>query len=233
MLSLLKTTIKIKKKYKFVPGKPFNPNFDGNLIALYNGDVGLAPAAWQDTSGNGYDLTLFNSPTIVPNAINGHFAVQFNGVDEYGRRTITPILTQPISIYLVGKTITWANFSRFYTGGDNNDGIQLMNAGGANDNQMYSGSFSTSLNPVLANNTYGIITSIYNNAISEFRLNNNASSIVNTGALNNSGFTIASYFNGSLNHLNCEIAYIIIRSAADNTTIQNIFINFLKNRFAL
>lgn len=233
MLHLLKTTVKIKKKYKFVPGKPFNPNFDGNLLAWYDGDtLATDPAnTWSDCSANGYDLTLFNAPSIINNAINGHDALQFDGINQYGRRAGTPVRTQPITIYIVLKQTTW-------TIGDiiiNSDGTanQMLSQAVGSPQIWINAGATFGTNPNLALNTYGIITAVFNGANSELRTNNNASVNGNAGVNSITGLTLAAQRDGLSNYCNIEVAYLILRNAADNTSTQNIIINALKARFSL
>jgi len=162
--------------------------------------------------------------------LNGHTTVRFDGVNQYGVNAIIPI-PQPATYYAVFKQITWtANRSIF----DSNGGIQhyiQQNAISPNL-KCYAGALSLDLNPALALNTYGIVTCVFNGANSEFRNNNNASQIGNFGNNNLIGLALANFDNAG-NNGNCEWSYLIIRSAADNTSTQNLFINYLKNRFAL
>lgn len=232
MLPYLKNTIVQKKKNK-AKGKPFNPNFDGNLLAWYDGDtLATDPAnTWSDRSANNYDLTLFNAPTLVNNAINGHDALQFDGINQYGQRGITPVLNQPLSYYVVLKQITFTANNHFFACNPVNALKLLQGFGGSPQIDMNS-IVPLTMNPNLNLNTYGIITSIFNGANSEIRNNNNAAVVGNAGVANGLGFTLGSYFSPS-NYVNAEFAFLIIRQGADNTTTQNLFINYLKNRFAL
>lgn len=213
----------------------FNPlTYDaGNLVALYDGDtLNTDPAGtWGDRSANNFDLTLFNNPTIINNAINGHDALQFDGINQYADRNLTPILNQPISIYIVFKQIT-NNFNhRIYSSNPNT--VLLYNTGLPFALDMYAGNSAPTVNPAMLINTYDIITNVFNGINSETRTNNNAANVGNSGVVNGTGFTLAAFGGGGINYGNIEIAYIILRGVADNTATQNLFINYLKNRFAL
>lgn len=229
MIFKIKATVQVKKKKKST-GKPFNPNFDGNLLAWYDGDTLNADPAgtWGDRSINNFDLTLFNNPTIVPGAINGHDALRFDGVNQRGENLLIP-LTEPITIYIVFKHITFAVPDRIF-GGISANSIQFLQWNASPELDMFSGNFVAS-NPNLALNNYGIFTTVFNGANSENRNNNNAAVIGNDGGINAVGLYLGT--GNGLNYGNCEIAYVIVRNVADITATQNLFINYLKNRFAL
>lgn len=230
MLHLLKTTVKIKKKYKFVPGKPFNPNFDGNLLAWYDGDtLATDPAnTWSDRSGNGYNLTLFNAPTIVSPAINGHDALQFDGINQYAQCAILTV-NQPDTIYLVAKKQLWQDGSYYFDGLVNR---QILYQVTANPNvAILATTNNLNANPDPVINNYEIMTCVFNNPNSEIRTNNNAAVIGITGNNALTNLLISESITGIC--WESTFAYMIFRQGADNTATQNIFINYLKNRFAL
>ena len=213
-------------------GTNFNPlTYDANTVMLFDGDLELTTEAWGDQSTNGYDLALTNAPTIVSNAINGHQSVRFDGVSEFGRRITTPSLTQPHTYYIVFKQITHTGEVIFSASSGANRPILYQ--GGTSPNLAIHSGAELSSDPDLALNTYGIITCVLNGANSEIRTNSNAAVIGNAGVTSGTGFVIAANYSGTSAFTNCEIAYILVRSGADSTLTQNIFIAFLKNRFGL
>jgi len=232
MLFNIKATIEIKKKKK-PGGFGFNPlNYDaGNLLALYNGDVGLDEFAWLDQSVNGYDLTFFNNPVVVSPAINGHDAIQFDGINQYAGRALTPAFTQPITCYVVFNELNYGINARIVTSNVGAFILTFFQTAGIPNKCIYAGNLSGTLNPAHNIFNYGIVTFQFNGANSDFRNNNNAATVENVGLDNSTGLILAADLVG--NYCNVEIAYLIIRSAADNTATQNLFINYLKNRFAL
>jgi hypothetical protein len=230
-----KTPSRKKNNNDFLGGvPPFDPlTFDSaNLIALYDGDILGGAGIWQDQSANGFDLTLVNNPQVGPST-NGHQGIRFDGVSQYGNNNNAAFLTtQPYSIYIVFNQITWGNNLYFYDDGNLANAKTFLQVGGSPVVGTFAGVLLVG-NPDPPLNNYEIMTHIYNGANSEIRTNNNAAVIGNAGIQNGQGINVASQTAGVGNFCNCEIAYIILRSAADSTATQNLFINYLKNRFAL
>lgn len=232
MLQLVKRIIKTTKKevYEHLQGVgAFNPDFDGNLLAWYDGDLGLSNTLWEDQSSGGNDLTLLNTPTIISPAINGHDAVRFDGVDQSGIQGGTLSNVQPTTIYSVIDTIVYTGDYLYdsESGVERNallqgDGIELDSFAGA----------SITTNPNLAAGVYGIITNVFNGVNSEIRTNDSVAVTGNSGTQELIGITIGAN-NSRTQHGNVEIAYMIYRDGADSTATQNIIINYLLARFAL
>lgn len=204
----------------------------GNLIALYDGDAELATDAWADQSANGYDLTLYNTPTVVSGAINGHNAVRFDGLDQYAKRVTTPAFTQPYTVYVVFKPIVWLRFAYVF-GVSNADNAMLREHNATPDFDMYAGSTTDPVSPQITLNSYAILTCVFNGASSEIRNNTNAAVVSDAGANGGTGIVLAAKTTGVAPYNNCEIAYLIFRSGADNTATQDLYIAFLKDRFGL
>jgi hypothetical protein len=232
MLRLIKKNT-VDKRKNFTIGKPFNPNFDGNLLAWYDGDtLATDPAnTWSDRSGNGYDLTLFNAPSIISPAINGHDALRFDGINQYGISGAIPAFGQPITIYMVFKFITWNNGS--YNLGDTLIDSFVFYQSGVSPNQQIFNAAAACANNQMAVNTYNISSMIFNDPNCELRINDAVAIGGGSTGLNVSNGIIVSSQRGIGGFANNEAAMIIYRTVADNTATQNIFIKYLKNRFAL
>jgi hypothetical protein len=88
------------------------------------------------------------------------------------------------------------------------------------------------LNNNFSLNTWYVITIKIDNTNSSLRINFNNSIGAIGNLLARDGITLASSTTG-VSNTNSEFAYIIMRNVADSTSVQNNFINWLKNRFAI
>jgi len=203
----------------------WNPTkVDGNTLAYYNGNLGLTASLWEDQFSNN-DIVFYNEPTI--NSGTGIVkAVRFNGSNEYGI-VATPTLTKPYTVYLVLKSIAWGSNDWILNSQSGANAGGILQGGSTPNLQAYSGAALNS-DPDLPVGTYGIITVVFNGASSEIRINLNNSVTGTTGVLNGNGITIGALPTPS-NYCQVEIAYLLIRSGADNTAKQNLIIQNLAN----
>ena len=52
-----------------------------NLVANYDPATGISGSTFNDSSGNGYNATIYNSPTTT--TVNGFTVLQLNGTNQY------------------------------------------------------------------------------------------------------------------------------------------------------
>lgn len=228
MLHLINRNKIIVNENNFIGGVgAFNPNFDGNALAWYDGNVGLIAGGWQDQSTGSHNIVFTNTPTIVPNATPLRDAVRFDGINQYGQ-VATPATITPYSIYIVVSQLTWTNLDRIYEDGTGLGKKMMFQSIVSPNIEIFNNAGGTiQSNPDLALATFGVMTAIFNGANSELRTNLNASVIGVLNSTNGNGITLAARTNfTSLG--NIEVAYLIIRSGADSTAIQNKLINGLK-----
>ncbi len=203
----------------------FNPNFDGNALAWYDGNAGLTNLQWNDQGAGGHDIIFSNLPTIVANATPLRDAVRFDGINQRGV-VVTPVMNQPFTIYLVINTVSWILGKYIY-----DDGVVIlrktMRQQISAPNIRVNAGTPIESNPSLAIGTYGVYTAVFNVVSSELRTNLNVSVAGNLGANNGAGITLAST-KSATQFSNVEFGYIIIRTGADSTAIQNRIINGLK-----
>lgn len=227
MIELLKKTAITKDVNKFVPGIHFNPNFDGNALAWYDGNIDLDEAQWSDQGAGGHTILFTNTPTIVPGATPLRDAVRFDGINQFGT-VATPATNQPFTVYCVLNQVTWGLSRRIIDDGVVLSANILYQTGVSPQIFIYSPGGNLAGNPNLALGTWGLMTAIYNGVSSEIRTNLNIA--VTGGALggaSRSGMTIGS--DTALgNNSNVEIAYLILRTGADSIAKQNKLINGLK-----
>lgn len=228
MLQLTKRIIKTSKKevYEHLQGVgAMNPNFDGNALAWYDGDLDLTNTQWDDQSGGGHDIVFSNTPTIVPLATPLKQAVRFNGTNESGV-VATPVTTQPITLYIVMNIVSWNINDAVFDDGVTNL-RKFVQCHSVTPNLLLgSGGFGISSDPDTAVGTFGIMTGVIDGASSEFRTNLNAAVSGNEGGASGAGLTLGSRQDGS-NFGNVEIAYLILRTGADSTIVQTRIITWL------
>ena len=225
MINLIKTTD--TKKENFVPGKPFNPNFDGNALAWYDGNVGLTVGGWLDQSGNGHNIVFANNPTIVANATPLRDAVRFDGINQTGN-VATPVINQPFSIYIVINSIAWQANDVIYDDGVLSLQKHLFQRTGT-PNLSFACGLNIDTNPDLAVPQWGLITSIGNGANSRLRTNRGAVITQNAGANNGNGIQLGALTGGAGNFWNGEIGYLIIRTGQDLTVTRNYIADALQS----
>ena len=205
-------------------GGEWNPtDVDGNTLAYYDGDKELTTSGWVDQFST-HDIVFHDTPTITADATPNRNAVLFNGVDE-GGTVATPTRTQPYTMYIVYKPVVWGNSDYIFDdGATTSNGLFYMSSV-TPDNKMYAG---TNLldNPSVAVGDYGIVTLVFNGASSVVRTNLETGVSGDAGALNGSGITIGEALDNT-KESNVEIAYIIIRSGADDTAMQTTIIGEL------
>lgn len=233
MITILKKTV-IKEKIKiFSSGIPFNPLNSPNTVALWDGDQQLDLNDTWNSQVNGADQINFTSSGTLPltgGLLNGHNTIIFNGVDQYGV-TVDPLIAQPYTIYLVVSQITSTPGNYFFSDGFacyRNDLLQTLANG--TSIQTPGGTYAiTGFNI----NQFVIVTIVRDGLNSGIRINSNLIEINNYGAVGNERGCTIGYNSCGDAFGNSEYAYIIMRDVADNTATQNLYINFLKARFAL
>ena len=203
----------------------FNPNFDGNTLAWYDGNVDLTAARWNDQGAGGHDIMFVNLPTVVPNATPLRDAIRFDGINQNGS-VATPVVNQPSTTYVVVNQVAWNLNSYVMDGGAINNSRALQQLGVA-PNLSFKAAAVIDSNPDLAVGTFGVITCVANGAASEIRTNLNVTVVGNAGLLNSAGTTLGSRF-GNVLFGNSEIGYLIIRTGVDSTATQNYVIDNLR-----
>lgn len=233
----IKVSDNATKDYKFtwqifdlVTAQPFNPrNYDQYTIALYDADLGLSDTLWEDKK-NSYDFTLTGTPTITSNAINGHDALLLDGVNDRGT-TLTMGLAQPFTYYIVFKQVSWTD-GEHIIGGTNSTTSGTLIQSTSSPNFGGSAGSPSGLTNDLPIGTYGVVTAVWNGASSLIQVNDSTAITGDFGASNPAGIIIGDRPSGSRNS-NIEIAYIVIRNTADDSSTRTLFKNFLIERFGL
>jgi len=211
-------------------------NIAGN--AIYDGDKNLNNASWKDTNGLN-EIALTNTPTYITGSsayghgLNGHGTILFDGANEYGNST-TPIIAQPYTMYLVARQITWTNLDYIFSDGVTADILESRQVTGTPTINLIATPPGNSIETAaLVLNVWNVITVVMNGAASGFRIGLNTIATADLGNTGRAGITLASNVTVLNRFGNVEFAYIIMRNGADSTAVQDQFINWLKNHFAI
>ncbi|MCH8035303.1 MAG: hypothetical protein IH950_16310 [Bacteroidetes bacterium] len=215
---------KNRNSFKIGFGFSFNPNFDGNALAWYDGNIALSNTQWDDQGAGGHNISFFNTPVIVSGATPLRDAVRFDGVNQGGFST-TPNLNQPYTVYLVVNSISFFANGRIFDNGTGSNN-RLFQAGTSPNLNVFGGS-TLAGNPDLSLGTFGVMAIVFNNLSGEIRTNLNTAVSGTIGANNNVGFSIGARQNQG-NACNCEIGYLIFRAGGDSTAIQDYIIGSLR-----
>jgi hypothetical protein len=122
-------------------------------------------------------------------AIVGRTTMYFDGSDDY-LKAAPFSLSQPETVYLVGRQVTWTSGDYLIDGNASNSGALTQSTGTPQIN-LNAGS-SVAGNTGLAVKTMGVLSAVYNGASSALRVNRGTATTGNAGAANMSGFTLAS-----------------------------------------
>jgi len=217
-----------KKKDSFLGvGVSFNPNFDGNALAWYDGNLDLSGLQWDDQGAGGHDILFTNNPSIISGATPLRDAVRFNGTDESGQ-VATPAINQPSTCYIVLNQITWTVGDRVFGDGVNFN-FRILFQDTATPNLSGHAGSQVSTSPDLALGTWGVIMILYDGVNSEVRTNLNVAVVGDIGANNGLGVTLAARQNQAASFANVEIGYLINRTGADSTATQDYIIGKLRD----
>jgi hypothetical protein len=238
MLPYLKKTIP-KKKRKTVTGKiltPFNPLNSPNTVALWDGDFTLdLNDNWADlVSGSQISFAASGTIPLTGGILNGHDTVIFNGLNQYGV-SATPVISQPNTFYYILRQVTWTSTEKIFDDGVTSTTKNCLRQFVSSPRlSLVTPDTSFSFTSITLN-VWKVFTVILNNINNSISIRTDLNSpIINFGLTNYDleGITLGATQTG-LEFGNCEFAYIIMRNVADSTAVQNNFINWLKNRFAI
>jgi hypothetical protein len=196
------------------PPPPGQPPVTTGLQLWYEANTepyanGAAVTHWTDKSGFGRDLTAFDSSaaaTFRTNAINGHAAVEFDGVHSmlktYGS---TFTIAQPDTYFIVYKSL---DTGEAYIYDSRNSLVrQLLGRGPNTDVEMYA-----DIDLIVPNYTwpfanYELWSGTYNGANSTLYKNGNLMATGSTGNTALEGFTL-----GGLNTGTAQYGYLFSHS---------------------
>jgi len=217
-------------------GVSFLPSDVTGVVAWWDGNVGQAT-----DGGVGWDWTdiidgkILNAPVAdnIPTAgaLNGHATLIFDGTNDYMRVANSFNITQPITIYVVVKQITWTN-SEFWWDSKTADRMLMGQLGTTPTLKISAGPGFAADNTDLAVNTWGVVRVVYSGASSSIRVDDNAATTGNAGTQNADGFSLGAVYSGGFLS-NIEVAEIIIYTGATVASFDTQIMNYLNTKYGL
>ena len=165
----------------------------------------------------------------VWDATNG---ILFDGVDDFMNNAVTWSLPQPVTIYLVGKQVTWSD-GKIITEGSTNYYCRLWQQESSPQIRISASANGANYlaNTNLAVNTFGIVTALFNGSNSLLQVNNTdaVTGDIGTNAMN--GLYIGK--GASAAYSNIQVKAIIIRKVADSADIRTVIKNYLNSVYEI
>jgi hypothetical protein len=178
---------------------------------------------WNDQSGNGRHLVQATEASRP--AVQGDGSILFDGVDNHMAVATWGLFPQPITVYVLGKQVTWASVDRWFDASNASDRYTLLQFGSSGQLQMAAG---VGLNgPTLALDTYGIITTLFSGANSAIRKNLEAATTGDAGTAAGEGFRLGARGNGTANWGNIQFKEVLLYSGAHDEATQDQIIRYL------
>lgn len=174
-------------------------------------DSGGAVSRWDDQSGHGRHL-IQTTGTNQP-ALQSDGSILFDGVDNWLQTAAFPF-SQPCTIYICFRQVTFTNSDRVFDGFTTSTGIVFQRTTSP-DLGMFAGVGEWTFGS-LALNAYGACCVVFNGASSLGQLNNNSAVGGSPGAGAMGGFTLGSTGNSPGLFSNIQVKEVILYTGAHN-----------------
>ncbi len=184
------------------------------LWCKYNSGITIAGAGvsqWDDVSGNGNHLKQGTDTNRPSKESDG--SILFDGVDNFLKADAFT-LVQPETIYLLAKQVTWTSLDAFFDGNTVSTGLLRQKNGRVSpDIQSFAGVL-LEINTDFILNTYAVVITIFNGAVSAIQVNNEAPLEGDAGAANMGGFTLGTQGNMLSRWSHIQVKEVLIYSVA-------------------
>lgn len=196
-------------------------DFQENITMGAGNEVSI----WGDKSGNANDL-LQPTPGVRPLwSLSG---VLFNGLDDF-MKCVAFTLTQPETIYIIFRQVTWSN-NRVILDGNTELSGSINQTSTTPALRSNAGSFVASANNSLAVGVWGIVRAVFNGASSSFQIDKTTQQTGDGGSNNMGGFTLGAH-GGDTNWSNIEVKEVVVRDSADTAAEQLSVYNYLADKY--
>jgi hypothetical protein len=176
---------------------------------------------WADQSGNARHLK--QATGAAQPALQADGSILFDGTDDY-LKCDAFTLPQPVSVYMLGRQVTWTLGDVFFDG-DVRDGMIVFQRTSSPTIAQYTGVI-TADNSDFTLNAYAVLSSIYNGASSSLQINSNAATTGVASATTPGGFTLGAGGNAA-SFANIQVKEVIVFQAAHTAAQRASVIGYL------
>lgn len=225
----------------FPTSKKFNPARVQNLVCWQSSarsiqsDISNRVSVIDDLSQNSRpfnQIAALDQPLLVANEQNGKPTVKFNGINEF---MVTPSfsVSQPFTVYMMMKQVTWTTGDRFWSGIGASQPIIYQNLSTPRIYLFAGGSNNTFISPTL--NTYFILTAVFNNTSSLLRINNGTAATGTPGTQSIGGGICLGANNNTPPTIfgDVFVGEHFVYSGAHDSETQNSLINYLNREWSV
>jgi hypothetical protein len=185
----------------------FNPNqisncslwldaADATTVTLSESNV----TAWNDKSGNGYNLSTVNNPVYTLSSVNRLNAITTNGTNNYLQNT-TLSIAQPFTFFSVAKlrTASTATYQLVLQGtnASGSTAVVLFTPATSSVLTMWAGTANVTTSPTIAitSNVTHLYEAVFNNSSSVLGRNGTITTGLSPGTLALNGFRVGAEWN--------------------------------------
>lgn len=196
-----------------------------NPAAWFRFQQGITASAglvsqWSDQSGNARHLLQASGPAQP--VLQTDLSILFDGVAQ-AMATAGFTFSQPLTIYLLAKQVTWTNLDLAFDG--LTGAVQLRQNTSSPNVTLNAGSILGD-NSGWAVNTYAVLASVFNGVSSALQINNGAPMTGDAGASNAGGFTLGSSRAAST-FANIQVKEVILFPAAHDAATRATVVSYL------
>jgi hypothetical protein len=187
--------------------------------AWYRLGLGITTAtgvsAWADQSGNGRNAVQATGSLQPIQQADG--SLLFDGVDDFLKPTAFT-LNQPVSAYILYKSITWTLNDRVYDGNASNL-MALVQNPSTPQVLAFAGATGIGVSPAVG--SLCVVSAVFNNTNSVIQLNQNAPVTGTVGTNNPAGVTLGAQPAGNFGNVQIY-EFIVFPTAHDSATIRKV-----------
>lgn len=186
--------------------------------------TGAGVSQWDDASGNGNHLTQGTDTNRPAKQAGGE--ILFDGVDNFLRKNPFS-LTQPITIYMLVKPVTWTLNDALWGNNVLGGGNTVMRQTAVSPQiKMIAGVAEDPTNSNLTVGAYAAMASVLNGASSVIHVNGSAAATGNPGTQGFAQFILGAHAT-NFGWINMEVKEVLIYSAAHDATQRQTVFDYL------